>query len=226
MLFNAANPVLYGRYFVVLSPLLNALVLLQVVQLGQWASSRAGRGVSPALRGAPVLLAAGLLAAGILPKAPEVAGRVRELRDPVRGPLDFAIPFLAERYPDTRRLVIATNYESYPLMTYLDSHVIVGLSGANLVRDRTRRPDVVIPRKAWSRHMDVLAGFLREGEFERHVLPVADAHYNGIPELGHWPTVPFPTPSRPGSRPARARVSSCSPVQTHPPYRRAQAETP
>jgi hypothetical protein len=192
LLVNAANPVLYGRYLVVLSPLLNALVLLQVVHLGGWARSRAGRGASPAMRGAVAFLAFGFLAAGILPKAPELAGRLRELRDPVRGPLDFAVPFLAERYPDTRRLVIATNYESYPLMTYLESHVIVGLSGANLARDRTRRPDVVIPRKTWPRHLGVLAAFLREGDFERHTLPVIDAPYNTIPELGSWPTVPLP----------------------------------
>jgi len=192
VLVNTANPVLYGRYLVVLSPLLNALVLLQVVHLGQWARSGAGLGASPVMRGAVVLLSFGFLAAGILPKAPEVAGRLRELRDPVLGPLDFAVPFLAERYPDTRRLVIATNYESYPLMTYLDSHVIVGLSGANLARDRTRRPDVVIPRKTWPRHLGVLAAFLREGDFERHALPVIDAPYNTIPELGSWPTVPIP----------------------------------
>jgi len=190
VLFNAVNPVLYGRYFVVFSPLLNGLVLLQLVHLAQWGRSRAGRGASPAMRRAVVLLSLGLLAAGILPKAPEVEGRLQELRNPVRGPLDFAIPFLAERYPDTRQLVIATNYESYPLMIYLGSHVIVGLSGANLTRDRTQRPDVVIPRKAWLRHIGVLAGFLREGEFERHLLPVVDAHYNTIPELGRWPTVP------------------------------------
>ena len=192
VLVNAANPVLYGRYLVVLSPLLNALVLLQFAHLVQWVRSGAEGRASPAMRGAVVLVSFGFLAAGILPKAPEVAGRVRELRDPVRGPLDFAIPFLAERYQDTRPLVIATNYESYPLMFYLDSHVIVGLSGANLARDRTRQPDVVIPRKTWPRHLGVLAGFLRRGEFQRHVLPVRDAPYNTIPELGRWPTVPVP----------------------------------
>ncbi len=194
VLANAANPVLYGRYLVVLSPLLNALVLLQIVHLGQKAGWRAGSGTRRAIRGAALLLSLGLLAGGVLPKAPELAGRLRELRDPVKGPLDFAIPFLAERYPDTRELVIATNYESFPLMAYLDSHVIVGLSGANLARDRTRRPDVVLPRKAWRSHLGVLAGFLREGEFERHVLPVVDAPYNTIPELGRWSTVPLPHP--------------------------------
>jgi hypothetical protein len=193
-LVNAANPVLYGRYLAVLSPLLIALVLLQLIRLGRWAASPAARGASPALRAGLALLTVGLLAAGILPKAPEVAGRLRELRDPVRGPLDFAIPFLAKRYREPRRLVIATNYESFPLMAYLGSHVIVGLSGANLARDRTLRPDVVIPRKTWPQHLDVLAGFLREGDFERHVLPVMDAPYNTIPELGRWPTVPLTHP--------------------------------
>jgi hypothetical protein len=79
-------------------------------------------------------------------------------------------------------------------MVYLDSHVIVGLSGANLDRDRNRQPDVIMPRKAWQAHLGVLAGFLRRGEFERHVLPVVDAPYNTIPELGRWPTVPLPHP--------------------------------
>ena len=67
----------------------------------------------------------------------------------------YLIPFLEERYGDTRDLVIATNYESYPLMLYLDSHVIVGLSGADLKRDLQQRVDVVIPRKSWFRSSTV-----------------------------------------------------------------------
>jgi hypothetical protein len=192
LLVNATNPVLYGRYLVVLAPLLNALVLLQLVHIAQWTGSAPGRRASPLVRGAVVVLSIAFLAAGVLPKTPELAGRLRELRDPVRGPLDFAIPFIAERYQDTRQLVIATNYESYPLMAYLGSHVIVGFSGANLTRDRMLRPDVVIPRKSWSAHIGVLAAFLRRDEFERHVLPVVDAPYNAIPELGQWGTVPVP----------------------------------
>ena len=180
LLANAANPLLYGRYFVALAPLGIALVLLEGIRLAPGARRRRALG----------LLAAAVLAAGVLPKAPDLAGRLRELREPVQGPLDFAIPFLAERYPDTRRLVIATNYESYPLMTYLGSHVVVGLGGANLARDRTLEPDVVIPRKSWRPRQDVLAEFLRRGEYQRHVLPVLDAPYNTIPELGRWPGVP------------------------------------
>ena len=182
LLANSANPLLYGRYFVALAPLGIALVLLEAIRLGSVARRRPAIG----------LLAAAVLAAGVLPKTPDVAGRLRELREPVQGPLDFAIPFLAERYPDTRRLIIATNYESYPLMTYLGSHVIVGLSGANLLRDRTLDPDVVIPRKSWPSRQGVLAEFLSRGEYQRHVLPVLDAPYNTIPELGRWPSVPAP----------------------------------
>ena len=191
-LVNAANPLLYGRYFEIVSPHLTGLFLLEAVRLVRLIGCRAR---SPRARGREVAaLAVSLLAllAALIPKAPDVAGRVAELRDPVRGPLDFAIPFLKERYADTRRLVIATNYESYPLMLYLDSQVTVGLSGADSRGDPQQLPDVVIPRRSWPRHLDVLTGFLRRGRFERHDLPVRDDPYNTIPELGRWPSVPVP----------------------------------
>jgi hypothetical protein len=191
-LVNAANPLLYGRYFEVLSPHLTALFLLETVRLARLVRGRAG---SPRLRRREVAaLALSFLAllVALIPKLPDVAGRVAELRDPVRGPLDFAIPFLEEHYGDTRELVIATNYEAYPLMLYLDSQVIVGLSGADPKWALEKRPDVVIPRKSWPRHLDLLAGLLRQGHFERHDFPVRDDPYNTIPELGRWPSVPVP----------------------------------
>jgi hypothetical protein len=40
--------------------------------------------------------------------------------------------------------------------------------------------------------LDVLAGLLRQGRFERHDFPVRDDPYNTIPELGRWPSVPVP----------------------------------
>ena len=123
-----------------------------------------------------------------------MSSRLEEIRHASRGPLDLVVPYLRDHHPDPRTLVIATNYEALPLMYYLNSHVIVGARLANLAQDRRREPDVVIPRKTWLRHIGILAGFLREGEFERHVLPVADGHYNTIPELGRWPTVPLPHP--------------------------------
>ena len=46
------------------------------------------------------------------------------------------MPHVLERYPDSRELVIATNYEAHPLMYYLDSRVIVGLSLNNIARER------------------------------------------------------------------------------------------
>jgi len=191
-LVNAANPLLYGRYFEVLSPHLTALFLLEAVRLARLVRRRAG---SPRLRRREVVaLAVSFLAlvAALIPKLPDVAGRVAELRDPVRGPLDFAIPFLEGHFGDTRELVIATNYESFPLMLYLDSQVIVGLSGADPKRALEERPDVVIPRKSWPRQLEVIAGLLRQGRFERHDFPVRDDPYNTIPELGRWSSVPVP----------------------------------
>jgi hypothetical protein len=98
--------------------------------------------------------------------------------------------------------VIATRYESFPLMAYLESHVIVGLSRANLARDRTLRPDVVIPRKTWSQHRR-LAGFLREGDFRASRIPVMERPTTRFPNSAAGRRFRSPIPSRPASRSER-----------------------
>ena len=70
------------------------------------------------------------------PRIEAVGGRLREVTQPVRGPLDFAISRILEEVPDPSGLVIATNYANHPLMFYLGSHVIVGTNLNNIVADR------------------------------------------------------------------------------------------
>ena len=141
----------------------------------------------------PTLTVAENLAMGaLLPRAASLRGRIAELREPVRGPVDFAVEHLRQRYPDPERLVIATNYEAHPLMFHLRSRVIVGLAGNNLLEERKLSPDVVIPRGRWPRRLPELERFLARGQWEEVVLPVLDVHYNQIPSLSPSPTTPEP----------------------------------
>jgi hypothetical protein len=73
------------------------------------------RARSPRAREEVAALALSLLAllAALIPKAPGGRARGRAARSGARA-LDFAIPFLEGAIRRPRRLVIATNYESYP----------------------------------------------------------------------------------------------------------------
>jgi hypothetical protein len=126
------------------------------------------------------------------PGLPAVKGHWLERGEPARGPLDYAIPYLAQRYEHPEELVIATNYEEYAFMYYLDSHVIVGLSLNNLRRDRELSPDVVIPRRRWPRSLQELGPYLRAGDWEQVRLPVADVHHNNVPALSASRFIPAP----------------------------------
>jgi hypothetical protein len=178
-LLACVNPLVYERYFVVLSPVLSLVFLLDALHL----TERSPRWAIP--------LALLVLVSWAV-RWPELHGRAEELTTPYRGPLDFAVPYLLERYPRPQELIVATNYENHPLMYYLGSRVIVGTNLSNIVVDRTLAPDVVIPRRRWSRGMDELRRFLARGTFERRRFPVEDLRWNNVPALSRSPFVPEP----------------------------------
>lgn len=170
----ARTPFFFERYLVVLSPVLATLAVLDLTILLDRAR---GRGRAPALG-----IVAAVFTAALLVRAPEVGGRLLEIREPVRGPLDAVIPHLVERHPRPSSLVIATNYEGPVYAWYLGCRVIVGYGGHDLARERRIAPDVVVPRRG-RRHREVLAEMLREGRFARTRFPIHDSWTNNIPSL-------------------------------------------
>jgi hypothetical protein len=189
---GAGNPLALERYFVALSPLLLGAFLLDAFSLVEGLPARwpalPRRRAAAAVAAALACATAGLRAPGFA----EVAGRLRELRVPVRGPLDFAVEWIRERYPDPESLVIATNYEEQALMYYLGAHVIVGSNLNNLRADRALEPDLVIPRRRWPRSLRELGPLLARGEWEAVRLPVHDTHWNNVPALSRSRFVPDP----------------------------------
>lgn len=190
--FACVNPLAYERYFVVLSPILTLLFLLDGYTLLSELSRRAAPG-SRRRAAATTLAVLGLgLGGSVLVRMPEITGRLAEIREPVRGPLDFLVPWVLARYPDPERLVIATNYEAHPLMYYLGSHVIVGLSLNNIVAERALEPDLVVPRRGWPRSLVEIRKILSRGGYRAEELPVRDLHYNNIPSVGRFRVTPDP----------------------------------
>jgi hypothetical protein len=187
--FACLNPLIYERYFIALSPALALSFLLDAFASAQL--------LAPAPRALRRAAAAGLtlvLAGSLAARRDALAGHVAALREPVQGPLDFAVAHLRERYPDPSSLLVATNYEAQPLMFYLGSRVIVGLAQGDIANERALEPDVVIPRRRWPRSLAALRGFLARGRFEQVRLPVQDTHYNEVPSL--TPSAATPDPHR------------------------------
>ncbi len=179
---GARNPIFFERYYVALSPVLALACGLDAFRLWDaWpqATERPAR-----WRAAQALVLTLAFLGMMAVRAPYLAGHLHELRHPLRGPLDYVIPYLADRFEDPAQLVIATNYEEPVFMFYLGSRVVVGFAGTVPARDRRIRPDVIVPRRAWGRNKRVLAEMLGEGGYERVSFPIADLQYNNRPALG------------------------------------------
>jgi hypothetical protein len=191
-LIGCANPLPLERYFVVLSPVLTLVFLLDAFSLVSAVSQRAAPARRALARRASVAGVILLALAARFSAGAELAAQIAALRTPVRGPIDFAVDWVREQYPEPERLVIATNYEEQALMYYLGSRVIVGLTLNNLSADRRLEPDLVIPRRYWRSSLPEALAFLRRGRWERTLLPVVDLHYNNIPALSRSRYLPDP----------------------------------
>ena len=191
-LLGCANPLPLERYFVVLSPLLTLVFLLDAFALVATVARAAGPLREAHARRATLAALVALVAITRFPAPGEVVDHVRSFATPYRGPIDVIVTWVRERYPDPAALVIATNYAELPLMNYLGSHVTVGLTRNNLVDDRRREPDLVIPRRHWRSSLPEVVAFLRRGRWERNALPVVDLYYNNIPALSRSRFLPDP----------------------------------
>jgi hypothetical protein len=192
VVITSSNPLVFERYFVVLSPAVTLVFLLDAFalfgELPRLCSEKRARIAAMAVVAAALVLVA--VSAAL--RGPELRGRLYEISVPYRGPVDFAIEHLRSTYPDPASLVIATNYAAHTYMYYLGSRVIVGLSLNNIRRERALEPDVVIPRRRWPPGQDELRRFLARGEFREIRLPVEDRHFNNIPAVTRTRAIPDP----------------------------------
>ncbi|MBW2667674.1 MAG: hypothetical protein JRE13_15420 [Deltaproteobacteria bacterium] len=186
---TCVNPLVYERYFVMLSPAVIGLFLIDSFTLVD-AVRRLARGRARFAAGGAIAAIALLVVATSGSRVEAVRGRLLEISTPVRGPLDFAIARILEEVPEPAELVIATNYANHPFMFYLGSHVIVGTNLNNIVVERSLVPDVVIPRRRWPRGRSELRAFLARANYSSEQLPVRDLHFNQMPALTRSPSIP------------------------------------
>jgi len=184
----AQLPFSYERYLVVLSPVLVLVLLLDAATVFDIAHRNVPPGRQHWVTASAALAAVALALVLVPPRLPALRGHWHELTVPYRGPIDFIVSDLRARYPRTDELVIATNYESVPLMYYLGSRVTVGFARANLDEDMAIQPDVIIQRR-WPQGRRQLKWLAQRATYDAERLPVADIRFNNIPQLSESPIV-------------------------------------
>ena len=184
------NPIFFERYFIVLSPVVTAVFLLDAFALVRALPDAYPR--APRRRLSAIALAGVLacLAPVLWIKRPELAGRLYELTTPYQGPLDFVIPFLESQVAHPENLVIATNYEAPVYMYYLGSRVLLGYTRVEKARDMKARPDIIIPRMLWGGR-PLLDRFREKTAYRGVVLDVKDFPTNNIPSLAESPVFKY-----------------------------------
>jgi len=183
VLFIARSPYLFERYLMALIPILNLVIMIDL-----YITIRGILNISSKkLKGdvlfvtIPIFLATLLFS--IVPKVSHISGHVYEITHQYKGPLDFAIPYIKETFPDTSDLIIATNYEELSYAYYLGSKVTIGYVGNNLLEDSTVQPDIIIMRKNRNNFLETFQMLLLQDSYTAVHFDIDDYDFNNIPEL-------------------------------------------
>ena len=182
-----------------------------VLQIGCLVALRRTAAARAATAGLAAMTIAGLGCAAV--RVPELRGRVAELREPYRGPLDHVIPYLAAALPEPRRPRDRDQLRGVLVTcsTCARRHVL-GYYAPERERDLAFVPDVIIPRP-WPRtsarslylaqQRSVCPAHLSGGEHAREQPAGAVAAQS----VGARPPVPLAGARRRRRRPADRRAT-------------------
>jgi len=175
---------LYTRYFISLQPVLVLIIILDLTVIYNFLSQYRSASI---VRSGMLLIFMGFVLYNISNNREYIEGHAYELFHQNKGPLDYVIPFIKEKYTTTDNLVIATNYEETSFMYYLNAKVTVGFVGNNLEQDALIIPDVIVYRKTWGNFEKLFSSFLATGRYSRMDFPAVDYPINNLPELNWSP---------------------------------------
>lgn len=177
---------LFIRYYIVLLPVLTLVTLLDAFIVFEYVSKYYYRKKNVRLTIAAlisIVFIYNIFIHNQQEKMNHVTGHVHELFHQYKGPLDYVIPYIKNQYPKTEDLVIATNYEEFSYMFYLNSKVIIGFGEYNLAEDMKMRPDIIVFRNWWKDNTTLLNNFLSKEKYRTIFFPVYDYPVNNIPEF-------------------------------------------
>jgi hypothetical protein len=196
MIARLPQPYIFERYYIILQPIVVIILLLDIFTAVDLLNQLYSLGLI--YRTSRLLFAlffSIMFISNIADKTGDVRNHIYELFHQYKGPLDFIIPYIKQKYKNSEDLIIATNYEECSYMYYLKSKVIVGCFGRDLESDLQLSPDIIIFRNRWTYATPHLQGnpfyyshknfdsFLKKQKYKRLYFPVSDYDVNNIPEL-------------------------------------------
>ena len=189
----ARTVLLFERYVIVLQPVLVCIILLDILlcfRAFQESFDLESANQKKTTRTFVIIILIAIWI-NLVPQMDSIKGHLYELTHQYKGPLDYVIPYIEEKFSDPSKIIIATNYEENSYMYYLNSKTIVGYVGNNLAEDRKLEPDIIIFRKFFNfdqAYVNVFNDFLNKQKYEKVSFPIFDYPFNNIPELNY--TVP------------------------------------
>ena len=176
----------FTRYLITLQPILALIVIVDAATIYnfffQWRPA-----LSLYCRRALIVMFAGFVFFNISSNIGDIEDHVYELANQYKGPLDYVIPFIKDRYKNTDKLVIATNYEETSFMYYLDAKAIIGYVGNNLEADSQECPDIIVYREGWDVFLEQFIRLKMKYQYARVTFPIVKSPVNNIPELNWAP---------------------------------------
>ena len=195
--FAARMPWLFTRYFIVLQPVIILVLLTDVIIILAYESILPKRDLFNSIRVSFLPIACLIGISNIALSQNNIANYIYQLSHPLKGPLDFYIPAIKEKFPHTDKIVLATNYEEASYEYYLDCKIIVGYNNHFKQVDekelRLYSPDVMIIRPFWKQSLMPYQYYLQHGNYQKVIFPVADRPVNDLPELNFFMVHQFKT---------------------------------
>jgi hypothetical protein len=179
---------MYTRYFVCLLPAVPVVMIFDAFMLWHCYATRKQKALDYKVA-LPGIVFVALFFSSVINILPQLKGHVYEMTHQYKGPLDYTIPYIKEKFPRADTLIIAANYEEHAYMYYLDSKVIVGFVGNNIEEDARLTPDIIAYRKPWQNFVNVFNSYLQKAAYEPVMFPVVDVLVNNIPEVNLMPAL-------------------------------------
>ena len=195
--FAGRMPWLYTRYFIVLQPVIVLILLSNVFIILGYEAVLPQRKFFNSIRLSFLPLACFICLSDIALSENHFSDYIYQLSHPLKGPLDYYIPAIKEKFPHTENIVLATNYEEFSYEYYLGCNVIIGYG--NKFRPISEKelqqysPDVMIIRPFWKQSLMPYQYYLQHGNYQKVVFPVADRPVNDLPEMNFFMVHQFKT---------------------------------
>ena len=192
-LLAAKMPFIFTRYFIVLQPVVVLMLLTDIVIILDCEA------LLPAKKFWKSFLPMACLICllDIAVSDNHIADYVHQLTHRLKGPLDYYIPALREKYQHPENIVVATNYEEFAYEYYLQCKVIVGYQNLFKPVDENElkqySPDAIIIRPNWKQDMKPYQYYLQHATYQKVFFPVKDWQVNDLSDLFFRPKHQFKT---------------------------------